>query len=125
MLSHNQGKYGDDYHCEKVLGHTELGGGGYTDRQTDRQKRKGKGLAAGATGTRHGVPKFSAQGPSSRQAGLQAWAGSPGCSGRKEPGGLVTPHIRPGARNTAAWPASGGPEGMGTVCVAGGKWTWK
>ena len=39
MLSHNQGKYGDDYHCEKVLGHTELGGGGYTDRQTEKERK--------------------------------------------------------------------------------------
>lgn len=125
MLSHNQGKYGDYYHCEKVPGHMQLGGGGYTDRQI---KWKGKGLAAKICapcepqGPGMGFREFSAQGPSFHQVGLRAWAGSLGCTGREEPRGLATPHTRPRARNTAA---SWGPEGTGTVCVAGGQWTWK
>lgn len=78
--------------------------------QTDRQiKWKGKGLAARICAPREpqgpgmGFREFSAQGPSFRQVVLWAWASSPGCTGRKEPGGLATPHTRSRARNTAAW----------------------
>lgn len=129
MLSHNQGKYGDDYHCEKVLGHTELGGGGYTDRQTDR-KGKERGLLLGS------VPAVSHRD--------QAWGSEILSTGTLLPsGGASGPGRLPGlprekgarragepARQARSQEHSSlaslrGPEGTGTVRVAGGKWTWE